>query len=247
MTEPTPTPTPTPAPRGRVARELSDAPVIPIGLLVIGAYLAWFGVHYWRSDTKWPSDPIKNILRGTPAPEAAANTSDAAEAAVFAAYWSGGSSSSSGGTGSSGGGAAPGSTSAIAQDALKYVGAGYVFGGNASQVGHWDCSSFVSYVLGHDLGLPLPGGRWGDPGFPPHAHGPTTSNYLLWGTALNRNQVQAGDLVVWPTHMGIALSQTEIVAARTTASGTGTSQIDATSNSINESPHFRRVTGIVTV
>lgn len=234
--EPGPTPTPVPAsPATSPARETADSLVLPVGLLIIGAYLAWFGVHYWRSDTKWPTDPIKALLSGGELPEAAA-TSDAAEAATFTSYWTGG---TTGGT--PGEAPAAGGSSAIAQDALKYVGAGYVYGGNASQVGHWDCSSFVSFVLGHDLGLPLPGGRWGDPGFPPHAHGPTTSNYLLWGTPLNRSQVQPGDLVVWPTHMGIALSQTDLVAARTTASGTGTSNIDATSASINESPHFRRV------
>lgn len=40
------------------------APIIPVLLIVIGAYLAWFGVHYWRQDEKWPSDPIKAVLQG---------------------------------------------------------------------------------------------------------------------------------------------------------------------------------------
>ena len=45
-----------------------DAPVVPILILSLGAYLAWFGVHYWRSDTAWPSDPLKAVLTGKPIP-----------------------------------------------------------------------------------------------------------------------------------------------------------------------------------
>ena len=40
------------------------APVIPVVLIALGGYLAWFGVHYWRQDEKWPSDPIKAALQG---------------------------------------------------------------------------------------------------------------------------------------------------------------------------------------
>lgn len=45
-----------------------DAPVVPILILSFGAYLTWFGVHYWRSETAWPSDPIKAVLTGKPIP-----------------------------------------------------------------------------------------------------------------------------------------------------------------------------------
>ena len=45
-----------------------DAPVVPVLILSFGAYLTWFGVHYWRSDTAWPSDPIKAVLTGKPIP-----------------------------------------------------------------------------------------------------------------------------------------------------------------------------------
>src|ERR1051325_8980833 len=45
-----------------------DAPVVPILILSFGAYLTWFGVHYWRSDTAWPSDPIKAVLTGKAIP-----------------------------------------------------------------------------------------------------------------------------------------------------------------------------------
>ena len=47
---------------------VGDVPIIPVTLMVFGGYLAWFGVHYWGSDTKWPTDPIKAILTGKPIP-----------------------------------------------------------------------------------------------------------------------------------------------------------------------------------
>lgn len=46
---------------------VGDAPVIPLLILMTGAYLTWFGVHYWGSDTRFPTDPLKNILQGNPA------------------------------------------------------------------------------------------------------------------------------------------------------------------------------------
>lgn len=45
-----------------------DAPVIPILIVSFGAYLTWFGVHYWRSDTAWPTDPLKAVLTGKALP-----------------------------------------------------------------------------------------------------------------------------------------------------------------------------------
>ena len=76
--EPAPEPSPEPAPRpsGNVVEIKPSgagpevkagpvtAPVIPILLIALGGYLAWFGVHYWRQDQKWPSDPIKAVLQG---------------------------------------------------------------------------------------------------------------------------------------------------------------------------------------
>lgn len=47
---------------------VGSAPVIPVALLTIGAYLAWFAVHYWDSDTKWPTDPLKAVLQAKPLP-----------------------------------------------------------------------------------------------------------------------------------------------------------------------------------
>jgi hypothetical protein len=58
----------TPGPK--VQTPVGNAPVIPLLLIGVGGYLAWFSVHYWGSDTRWPSDPVKSVLqgKGVPAP-----------------------------------------------------------------------------------------------------------------------------------------------------------------------------------
>ena len=127
----------------------------------------------------------------------------------------------------------------IAAQALKYLGAGYVYGGPADRVGNWDCSSYVSFVLGHDLGYKLPGGKWGDPGFPPHAHGPTTGNYLLFGQPVTASQARKGDLVVSSEHMGIIVADGTYMSARTPVLGTGLGLY--TKGFPGGSPVFRRV------
>lgn len=196
---------------------MKRADVIPAVLLVAGGYLAWFGVHYWRSDVKYPTDPVKAVLTGKPLPDNTRNDASEISGAI------GSLASGLSGVAGAAGEIAAGSGQAIATDALKYSGAGYVFGGNASKVGDWDCSSFVSYVLGHDLGYVLPGGNWGNAGFPPHSHGPTTLNYMLWGTSVELKDVQAGDLIVSTEHIGIAISPTQMISAQDEQLGTGTS------------------------
>lgn len=215
-----------------ISTPLGEAPVIPLVVLGTGMYLAWFGVHYWRSDTKWPTDPVKAVLAGKPIPGQSAAAPLSAELTADVQAYSGG--SGSGSTSSATG-------SSIADDALKYNGAGYVWGGNASSTGDWDCSSFVSYVLGHDLGLPLPGGHWGDPGFPPHAHGPTTVQYMLYGTGINLKDVQAGDLIVSSVHMGIAISPSQMISAQDEQLGTGLGGFPA--GFPGGPPVYRRVSG----
>lgn len=117
----------------------------------------------------------------------------------------------------------------IAKAGLAYQGEGYTFGGRADRPGDWDCSSFISYVLGHDLGLVLPGGgRYGDPGYPPNAHGPVVVSYYGWAgaTQLPAGQLPAaGDLCVWNGlgplgHIGIATGAGHMVSALNHHSGT---------------------------
>jgi cell wall-associated NlpC family hydrolase len=139
-----------------------------------------------------------------------------------------------------GGGTATGQ--AIANDSMKYQGTSYVWGGPADKPGNWDCSSFVSKVLGQDFGYTLPGGgHWGSPGYPPNAHGPTTTEYQTYGTAISRAQVGAGDLLVWPDHIGIAINTSTMISAQDEKLGTGTSTIDGTSAYFGASPNCRRV------
>lgn len=146
----------------------------------------------------------------------------------------------------SGGNTAVGASSAtgqaIANKALSYAGQGYVWGGRADRPGDWDCSSFVSYVLGHDFGMTLPGGhRYGDPGYPPHSHGPVTTDFYRLGTQVPRSQVQAGDLLIWHPHCGIAISSTTMVSARSQRTGTGTSSIDGDTRYFGYEPRCQRV------
>lgn len=221
---------------------VGNAPLIPVMLIMVGGYLAWYGVHYWRQDLKWPSDPLKSVLTGkgvppsTAVPTVQAGLTSAVSAATAG---TGGGGSGSGGTGNNSGGTTTGS--AIADAALKYQGQGYTYGGPADKPGNWDCSSFVSYVLGHDLHQPLPGGHWGDPGFPPHAHGPTTGSYLVFGSPINRGQVQAGDLIVWNSHMAIATSNSQAISAHDPLIGTTVVGLDGENAAHGGGAQFRRV------
>lgn len=136
---------------------------------------------------------------------------------------------------------------AIASDGMRYAGRGYVYGGNASAPGDWDCSSFVSYVLGHDLGLALPGGRWGQPGFPPGSHGPVVTDYAGWSGAapVQETQAGAGDLVCWVGagaggHIGIVLGPGKMVSALNPQLGTLVSPITGY-GPLGVNPVYRRV------
>lgn len=126
-----------------------------------------------------------------------------------------------------GGGSPAGSTtdSAIANTALRYAGHCYLYGGAPGLDGThcWDCSSFVNWVLGHDLGLAIPGSATYDGS----VHGPATGSYLLWGGAarIPRAQVAAGDLVVGITHMGIAVSNADYISAHDVAERTSVKPI----------------------
>lgn len=110
-----------------------------------------------------------------------------------------------------------GSGGQLAQDATKWNGHRYVWGGGANPQTGWDCSSFSSFMLGTH-GFPLPGGFR----VPSLAHGPSTLNYISgYGTHVPYNQMQPGDLYVNSHHMGIVVGPGKGFAARSTATGTG--------------------------
>jgi cell wall-associated NlpC family hydrolase len=243
-------PVSTPGPK--VKTPVGDAPVVPVILLAVGMELCWFAIHYWGSDTAWPTDPVKAVLQGRPIPTPQRTDTPAQVAAIGAAAAAAANAATAAASAAAGAAnpnilaqavaSGTGAGSAIASDALRYVGAGYQWGGNASTVGDWDCSSFVSYVLGHDLGLALPGGgRWGDPGYPPHAHGPTSGQYMLFGTGIDRSQVQAGDLIATVDHIGIAISGSTMVSAQDTQLGTGIGSFPG--GFPGGTPVYRRVSG----
>lgn len=72
-----------------------SAPIIPLLMIGIGSYLMWFAVHYWRSDMKWPSDPVKSVLQGKGLPAATAAPPESAQLDALIAQ--------SGGAGAAGG------------------------------------------------------------------------------------------------------------------------------------------------
>lgn len=135
------------------------------------------------------------------------------------------------GTSASGGSGSPvGSTSAIASAALKYDGQhNYKFGA-PPPAGEVDCSSWATDVIGHDCGLPVPGGTWAEVTKNGTVHGPDTVEYLAWSGAEtvghHSSVAQPGDLAVWQTHMGIVTGANEMISAQDAARGTGTSIID---------------------
>lgn len=115
-------------------------------------------------------------------------------------------------SGGGGGTLGPFSDSGVVGAAMRYVGSGSTYRWGGGSPAGWDCSGFVNYVLCHDLGLNIPGYSGGT--FSGSGHGPVVYQYFLWSgcTTISRGEVQAGDLLLWPTvHMGIAVDNTSMV------------------------------------
>lgn len=132
-----------------------------------------------------------------------------------------------GGGGQGGGGPSPGHggpppsgtrlQAAIAAAARASIGHCYIYGGAPGRNGQacWDCSSAVNFWVGVEAGAAIPG-------FPPgtydgSVHGPSTLGWLGWlgiGVfGITRAQVVAGDIMCWQTHMGVAVSNTDMISA----------------------------------
>jgi cell wall-associated NlpC family hydrolase len=98
-------------------------------------------------------------------------------------------------------------------------------------------------VLGRDLGQPIPG--YGAGAYSGSSHGPNTLAYLIWGgvRTIPRNQLQAGDLVVWQSHMGIALGGDQMISALDTRDGVKVTSIEGGSPT-GEVLFCKRLTGL---
>lgn len=103
----------------RASKATRDSPLMPLILVGAGAYLVWFGTHYWRDQqTVWPSDPVKALLQGKPlptpqpeTPQTLALSAIETTAAQQAASTTGTGTGSGSGSGSGSGGVTPASGS----------------------------------------------------------------------------------------------------------------------------------------
>ena len=127
----------------------------------------------------------------------------------------------------SGGSSTVAGSSGIAGIALQYQGHAYLFGGAPGADGSrpWDCSSFVNYVVGVKAGLAIPG--YGPGKYDGSVHGPPTGMWAVWTgmSTVQRANVQAGDVIVWADHMGIATSPSQYISAHSPAERTTVTDI----------------------
>jgi Lysozyme like domain len=104
---------------------IGDAPVIPLIILMTGGYLAWFGIHYWRSDIKWPTDPLKDVLQGKGLPQSSKESSSQSQLVSAVSSTSvtsdTGSAAGSGGGGGSAGGGSAGNLASYTHDQLMQL------------------------------------------------------------------------------------------------------------------------------
>lgn len=117
--------------------------------------------------------------------------------------------------------------SGIAGIALQYVGHAYLFGGAPGKDGSkpWDCSSFVNWIVSVKAGMAIPGNGPGK--YDGTSHGPPTGVWAVWPgmNTVKRADVQAGDILVWGGHMGIATSNSRYVSAHSPAERTSETNI----------------------
>lgn len=118
---------------------------------------------------------------------------------------------------------------ALAAIASSYAGHAYHFGGAPGVNGNkpWDCSSFMNYVVGVKAGMAIPG--YGPGKYTGSTHGPTTGQWAAWSgmTTINRSDVQAGDILLWLGHMGMATGHDTMISALNESVGTRAQRIDS--------------------
>ncbi len=181
---------------------------ISIAYMAVGGILLFSGI---KGSTL--SDTAKGILSGD------INSIPATEKITI----SNGSSGGNSGTSSVSGASASGNQ--ILSTAMQYNGHRYRFGGPSNPTNGWDCSSFASYVLGHDLHMKLPGGLdWAQATANGSSHGPVASDFANTPgfTKVSNSPLQAlpGDLLVWTGHVGFSTGGGGMFSAFDTASGT---------------------------
>lgn len=123
--------------------------------------------------------------------------------------------------GAGGGGSTPGGGGAVSSIATASIGHCYVFGGIPGRdfKGCWDCSSAMnSWWKQAGRAVPFdPRNTWNG-----STHGPVAAAWLLWPKLrqIHVSEVQADDLLIWQTHIGVAVSPTEMVSALNPSKGT---------------------------
>jgi cell wall-associated NlpC family hydrolase len=179
-----------------------------IGSVAMGALLVFAGVKGYSLATA-----VQDVVQGkNPLSEPQSNPIVASTAAA------------------AGSAAALGSASSIAADAAKYVGKErYVWGGDPD-TGGTDCSGFVNWVCGNDLGLAIPGYAPG--AYHGASHGPIVAQWIAWSgcttVSHNGSDAEAGDIVCFgpDTHMGIATGPNAMLSDQDPALGVGPSAIN---------------------
>lgn len=98
-----------------------------------------------------------------------------------------------------------GTIDAIYTAARQYLGVKYAWA-KANPGEGFDCSGLVNWVIGHDLGWPIPGYPFGHAKFDGTSHGPVVGQWYLTPmcTTIGKADAVPGDLVIYgTTHMGI--------------------------------------------
>jgi cell wall-associated NlpC family hydrolase len=113
----------------------------------------------------------------------------------------------------------------VSDYAVTLIGTPYLYGGYSQSTG-WDCSGCVNNILGIRFMLLLP--EMGDNPYRGTEHGPSSGQYRYWRSAetIERSAVTAGDLLVWKTHIGVALDTLYMLSALDPHYGTTVTPID---------------------
>jgi cell wall-associated NlpC family hydrolase len=126
----------------------------------------------------------------------------------------------------------PATGNPVAAAAEQCIGPFYVYGGApATGRGHWDCSSMVNWVVGHQLGMAIPGFAAGT--YTGAGHGPDTIAWASWPGAAHVASPAPGDIVIWAGagahgHMGIVTGNDQMVSALNAREGTRKTRIQGT-------------------